>query len=62
MQKEPVMLIVDSQVHIWDKGIPTNPAHRQISSFTKDDLLQRNGCRGRQRRRDPSAGLGSECQ
>ncbi|MCZ6874630.1 MAG: amidohydrolase family protein [bacterium] len=34
------MLIVDSQVHIWSKGIPTNPAHRQISSYTKDDLLQ----------------------
>ena len=34
------MLIVDSQVHIWTSGIPTNPAHRQISSFTKDDLLK----------------------
>jgi predicted TIM-barrel fold metal-dependent hydrolase len=34
------MLIVDSQVHIWTTGIPTNPAHRQISSYTKDDLLQ----------------------
>jgi predicted TIM-barrel fold metal-dependent hydrolase len=34
------MLIVDSQVHIWTTGIPTNPAHRQISSFTKDDLLK----------------------
>ncbi len=43
LQKEPVMLIVDSQVHIWTSGIPTNPAHRQISSFTKDDLAQRNG-------------------
>jgi hypothetical protein len=27
------MLIVDAQVHIWGKGIPTNPAHRQISSI-----------------------------
>jgi predicted TIM-barrel fold metal-dependent hydrolase len=34
------MLIVDSQVHIWTSGLPTNPAHRQISSFTKDDLLK----------------------
>ena len=34
------MLIVDAQVHIWGKGLPTNPAHRQISSFTKDDLLK----------------------
>ncbi len=34
------MLIVDSQVHIWTTGIPTNPAHRQIASYTKDDLLK----------------------
>jgi predicted TIM-barrel fold metal-dependent hydrolase len=34
------MLIVDSQVHIWTSGMPTNPAHRQITSYTKDDLLK----------------------
>ena len=34
------MLIVDSQVHIWTSGMHTNRAHRQISSFTKDDLLK----------------------
>jgi predicted TIM-barrel fold metal-dependent hydrolase len=34
------MLIVDAQVHIWENGIPTNPAHRQISRFSKDDLLK----------------------
>jgi predicted TIM-barrel fold metal-dependent hydrolase len=34
------MLIVDAQVHIWGQGLPTNPAHRQITSFSKDDLLQ----------------------
>lgn len=34
------MLIVDSQVHIWTTGIPTNPAHRQISAYTKEDLLR----------------------
>ena len=28
------------RVHIWGKGLPTNPAHRQISSFSQDDLLQ----------------------
>ena len=33
------MLIVDSQVHIWGQGLPTNPAHRQITSFSKDDLF-----------------------
>jgi predicted TIM-barrel fold metal-dependent hydrolase len=34
------MLIVDAQVHIWEQGLPTNPAHRQITRFSKDDLLQ----------------------
>ena len=34
------MLIVDAQVHIWGRGLPTNPSHRQISSFSKDDLLK----------------------
>jgi len=34
------MLIVDAQVHIWSSGMPTNPAHRQISAFSKDDLLK----------------------
>src|SRR5687768_11578977 len=34
------MLIVDSQVHIWESGLPTNPAHRQITRFSKDDLLK----------------------
>lgn len=34
------MLIVDAQVHIWGTGLPTNPAHRQITSFSKDDLLK----------------------
>ena len=34
------MLTVDAQVHIWGQGLPSNPAHRQISSFSHDDLLQ----------------------
>ena len=34
------MLIVDSQVHIWSTGLPTNRAHRQITSFSMEDLLQ----------------------
>ena len=33
------MLIVDSQVHIWNQGTP-NPWHRQISSYTVDDLIE----------------------
>jgi predicted TIM-barrel fold metal-dependent hydrolase len=34
------MLIVDAQVHIWSSGPPTNPAHRQVTSFSKDELLK----------------------
>jgi predicted TIM-barrel fold metal-dependent hydrolase len=33
------MLIIDSQVHIWKSGTPV-PIHRQIPSYTKDDLLR----------------------
>jgi len=36
-QKEHVMLIVDSQIHIWKNGLPTNPAHRQIAVYSQDD-------------------------
>ena len=34
------MLIVDSQIHIWQNGLPTNPAHRQIVIYSQDDALQ----------------------
>jgi predicted TIM-barrel fold metal-dependent hydrolase len=34
------MPIVDAQVHIWGSGKPTNPSHRQVSAFSKDDLLK----------------------
>ena len=34
------MLIVDAQVHIWSGNIPTNAAHRQIPSYSTDDLLR----------------------
>ncbi len=33
------MLIVDSQVHIWSSGTPV-AHHRQVSSYSKDDLLK----------------------
>ncbi len=33
------MLIVAAQVHIWGKGPPTNPVHRQVPVFSQDDLL-----------------------
>ena len=34
------MPIVDAQVHIWSSGKPTNPNHRQVPVFSKDDLLK----------------------
>ena len=34
------MLIVDAQVHIWKTGLPTNPSHRQITSYQMEDLLK----------------------
>jgi len=34
------MLIVDAQVHIWAGHKPTNPNHRQVETFSKDDLLK----------------------
>ena len=34
------MLVVDAQVHIWGANLPTNPNHRQVTSFSKDDLLK----------------------
>ncbi|MGZ8268544.1 MAG: amidohydrolase family protein [Burkholderiales bacterium] len=33
------MLVVDSQVHIWESGTPV-PVHRQVSHYTKDELLR----------------------
>ena len=34
------MLIVDSQIHIWGANLPANPAHRQITSYTAEDVLR----------------------
>jgi len=33
------MDIVDAQVHIWGAGPPTNPSHRQVETYTVDELL-----------------------
>jgi len=33
------MPIVDAQVHIWGSGPPTTPTHRQVTSFSADELL-----------------------
>ena len=32
------MLIVDSQLHIW-KGVMLNKTHRQVETYSKDDLI-----------------------
>jgi predicted TIM-barrel fold metal-dependent hydrolase len=34
------VLIVDAQVHIWSSGKPTNPNHRQVAVYSKDDVLK----------------------
>ena len=34
------MLIVDSQVHIWGSNLPANTAHRQVTSYTAEDVLK----------------------
>jgi predicted TIM-barrel fold metal-dependent hydrolase len=34
------MPIVDAQVHIWANNRPKNPNHRQVDTFSKDDLLK----------------------
>lgn len=33
------MQIVDAQIHLWGSGLPSNPSHRQVTSFTLDELL-----------------------
>ena len=34
------MLIVDAQVHIWSAGPPTNPSHRQVTSYTAEECIR----------------------
>ena len=34
------MLIVDAQVHVWGDATPTNPSHRQISTYSAEDVLK----------------------
>ena len=33
------MLIVDAQIHLWSKNLPTNAAHRQIASWSAEECL-----------------------
>src|SRR4051794_5289770 len=34
------MKIVDAQIHLWHQNLPSNPAHRQITSWTAEDCLK----------------------
>src|SRR5256885_2703439 len=38
--KEPTMLIVDAQIHLWNAGNPTSPWHRQIPAYLKEHALK----------------------
>jgi hypothetical protein len=33
------MQIVDAQIHIWGSGLPSNMAHRQVTSFTAEEAI-----------------------
>ena len=33
------MRIVDAQIHLWRSGLPSNLAHRQVTSFTTEEAL-----------------------
>jgi len=33
------MRIVDAQIHLWGSGLPSNMAHRQVTSFTTEEAL-----------------------
>src|SRR5215470_7075468 len=36
---EAVMRIVDAQIHLWGSGLPSNMAHRQVTSFTTEEAM-----------------------
>jgi predicted TIM-barrel fold metal-dependent hydrolase len=33
------MQIVDAQIHLWGSGLPSNMAHRQVTSFTTEEAV-----------------------
>jgi hypothetical protein len=50
------MRIVDAQIHLWGSGLPSNMAHRQVTSFTTGEavgLMERIVNIGTFRRRSP---------
>jgi hypothetical protein len=34
------MRIVDAQIHLWGSGLPSNMAHRQVTSFTTEEAVR----------------------
>ncbi len=34
------MKIVDAQIHLWSSGPPTNPMHRQVSSYSAEECVK----------------------
>src|SRR5882672_3458307 len=35
-----VMRVVDAQIHLWGSGLPSNMAHRQVTSFTTEEAAR----------------------
>ena len=33
------MRIADAQIHVWGSGLPSNMAHRQVTSFTTEEAV-----------------------
>jgi hypothetical protein len=33
------MRVVDAQTHLWGSGLPSNMAHRQVTSFTTEEAV-----------------------
>lgn len=33
------MQIIDAQIHLWGSGLPSNMAHRQVTSFTTEEAV-----------------------
>lgn len=34
------MQIIDAQIHVWGSGLPSNPSHWQVTSFTTDEAVR----------------------
>ena len=34
------MHVTDAQTHIWGSGLPSNLAHRQVTSFTAAEVIR----------------------